>query len=90
MKALAWFLALLMVGGIIFYGLAKIVLITVLIAGGLFVASAMVCGISEAITKRRPAKTTSVIAQSHALAGRAAVQDDELLRLRRMAGLSDF
>jgi hypothetical protein len=90
MKALAWFLALLIVGGIIFYGLAKIVLITVLVGGGLFFGSAMVCGISEAFTKRRPAKTTSVIAQSHALAGRAVVQDDELLRLRRMAGLSDF
>ena len=89
MKALAWFLALLIVGGIIFYGLAKIVLITVLVGGGLFFGSAMACGISEAFTKRRPAKTTSVIAQSHALAARV-VQDDELLRLRRMAGLSDF
>ena len=85
MKALAWFLALLIVGEIIFYGLAKIVLITVLIGGGLFFGSAMVCGISEAFTKRRPAKTT-VIAQPHTLAART-VQDAELAELRRIAGL---
>lgn len=82
----------LLVGGVIFYGWAKIILLTILIGSGLFFGSAAVWGIYEAILKRTAAAVPSTESratkdQAVALASIPVVHDDDISRLRRMAGL---
>jgi hypothetical protein len=63
-------LVLLAIAGIIFYGWAKAVLLTLLIGGGLFVVAACVCGIYEAATKK---KRTAIAAMKGAQEDAVAV-----------------
>jgi drug/metabolite transporter (DMT)-like permease len=57
MKPFLWFGLFLGVGGVIFYGWAKIVLLTLLIACGLFFGSAAVYAVVDAIKHRIPKPT---------------------------------
>jgi hypothetical protein len=89
-----WVLFALVVAGIIWYGLAKIVLVAVLVGVGAFYGSAAVIGIWQAHraivdaaeSRRAAARKAMQPEPAHALAGRVG-QDDELAQLRRMAGL---
>ena len=89
-----WVLFALVVAGIVWYGLAKIVLLVILVGGGAFYGSAAVIGIwqahraiVDAAESRRAEARKAMPEPAHALAGRATVQDDELARLRKMTGL---
>lgn len=92
MKAFLWVLFIVVVGGIVWYGFARTILLTILMAGGLFVGSAAAWGVWEAGAKRLAALRASappdVLRQAKALRDcPSTATDAELAELRRLAGL---
>ena len=90
MKTFAWVLFIVVLGGIVWYGFARTVLLVLLIGSGLFIGSATALGVWEAASKRRaviPSRRGRVLAQAASLADIKGRNDIELAELRRLAGL---
>jgi hypothetical protein len=80
MKALSWAMFLLISAGIVYFGWARAALATLLIGGGLFVIIGAYLGLRQCVRdekNKRPDPVPSTVA------------DDELVRLRRLAGLKN-
>jgi hypothetical protein len=92
--AFLWIIFFLAIFGVILYGWAKAVLLVLLIGTGLFTLTAVVWGVYEAIRHPKqkqaapePPDPSRVLAQAAALGAIKGATDEELMRLRRMAGL---